>query len=323
MRLVFLGTGGTYPSKTRNVASIAVQIGPDVIMLDCGEGTQRQLMHSPVSFMRIRAIFVSHLHADHFLGITGLIQSMSLNGRTESLMVAGPEGTADTVGRMLALGYFSSQFEVQAADLAPEQEMVFDSFTVRTALASHTVPALAFAIEENSRPGRFDPRRARELGVPEGPLFRELQQGRSVKVQGSMVTPSQVMGERRPGRKLVYSGDTRPCDTVIGLARGADVLIHDCTLGSDHGQVAAEFGHSTALEAAQVAKAAAVGKLLLVHFSPRYDDPAPLEAEARTLFPQVSAVRDLDVVEIPYRNEGRTGCCERTDVCAEPSEEEE
>jgi len=307
MKVVFLGTGGTYPSKARNVASVAVQLGPDVVMFDCGEGTQRQLMHSPVSFMRIRAIFISHLHADHFLGIAGLIQSMSLNGRTESLMVAGPEGTAHTITGMLRLGYFTSQFAVMPADLTPGQVVEFDTFVVRSAEASHTVPSLAYAVEENSRPGRFDPQRALGLGVPEGPLFRQLQEGRPVTVRGRTVLPSEVMGERRKGRKLVYSGDTRPCDTVKDLAVDADVLIHDCTLTEEHAQVAAEFGHSTAAEAAKIAKAARVARLLLVHFSPRYDDPAPLQAEARKVFPDAVAARDLDVFEIPYRNGGGTG----------------
>ena len=302
MRLVFLGTGGTYPSKERNVSSVAVQIGPDVVMFDCGEGTQRQLMHSPVSFMRIRAIFVSHLHADHFLGIPGLVQSMSLNGRTESLRVLGPEGTAATVANMLRLGYFAGQFDVLAEDLEPGQSVEFGPFQVETAEASHTVPSLAFALQESARPGRFDVGKAKSLGVPEGPKFRELQTGRTVEVDGRVVEPGQVMGAPRKGRRVVYSGDTRPCESIRGLARDADVLIHDCTLGSDHSSVATEFGHSTAREAAQVAKEAGVQRLLLIHFSPRYDDLSPLEAEARSVFPATSAARDLEVVDVPYRN---------------------
>jgi ribonuclease Z len=305
MKIIFLGTGGTYPSKNRNVTSIAVQIGPDVVMLDCGEGTQRQLMYSPVSFMRIRAIFVSHLHADHFLGIPGLVQSMSLNGRTECLRILGPTGTAETVARMLSLGHFASQFEVLAEDLSPGQLVPFGSFQVEAGGAAHTVPALAFAVQESPRPGRFDVERAKELGVPEGPLFRELQSGSEVRVGDVTVRPCEVMGESRSGRRLVYSGDTRPCESVLALARDADVLIHDCTLGAEHSSIASEFGHSTAREAAEVAVAAGVGRLVLIHFSPRYDDPGPLEAEARAIFPNAVAARDLDVVDVPYRNESQ------------------
>jgi ribonuclease Z len=302
MKIVFLGTGGTYPSKSRNVSSIAVQMGSDVVMFDCGEGTQRQLMYSPISFMRIRAIFITHLHADHFLGVPGLIQSMSLNGREERLRIVGPPGTAETVARMLSLGYFASQFEVVASEVVPGEEVRFEGFSVVAGEATHTVPALAYAVEESSRPGRFDLEKAKELGVPEGPMFRELQQGNSVCVDGRTVEPSQVMGERRKGRKLVYSGDTRPCGGVLELARGADALIHDCTLGSDHSSTASEFGHSTAREAAEIAKTASVRRLFLIHFSPRYDDLAPLEAEARAVFPNAFAARDLEVVDVPYRN---------------------
>ena len=302
MRVVFLGTGGTYPSKDRNVSSVAVQVGPDVVMFDCGEGTQRQLTYSPVSFMRIRAIFVSHLHADHFLGIPGLVQSMSLNGRTESLRVMGPKGTAETVARMLNLGYFTGQFEVQPEDLEAGQRVDFGPFSVEAAAASHTVPALAFAVQEADRPGRFDVGKARALGVPEGPKFRELQNGNAVRISGRTVKPGEVMGEPRRGRKVVYSGDTRPSDGVLELARGCDVLIHDCTLGSDHASLASEFGHSTAREAAEVAKKAGVGRLILIHFSPRYDDLAPLETEARGVFANSAAARDLEVVDVPYRD---------------------
>lgn len=305
MRIVFLGTGGTYPSKTRNVSSIAVQIGPDIVMLDCGEGTQRQLMHSSVSFMRIRAIFVTHLHADHFLGLPGLIQSMSLSGRTETLKVFGPEDTAQTVRSMLDLGHFRSQFEVLSEDMAPGETIDLGSFTVSAAEASHAVPALAFAVEEKTRRGRFDLERAKEFGIPKGPKYRDLQEGRSVEVDGVLVHPQDVMGEERPGRKIVYSGDTRPCDSVTKLATGADVLIHDSTLSAAHSDIATEFGHSTAAQAAEVAKMARVGRLYLVHISPRYEDTSMLLAEAINTFPNSNVANDLDVIDIRFRDSDR------------------
>ena len=298
MRVVFLGTGGTYPSKARNVSSIAVQIGPDVVMLDCGEGTQRQLMHSPISFMRIRAIFITHLHADHFLGLPGLIQSMSLNGRTEPLKVFGPERTSETVSTMVDLGYFRSQFEVVPKDMEPGDEVEFGGFRVEACKASHTVPALAFSVEEMPRKGRFDLSRAKELGIPEGPKYRDLQNGVSVEVDGRTFVPEDVMGPPRPGRKLVYSGDTRPCTSVKEIAMGADLLIHDATLSASHSELAMEFGHSTARQAAELAKAAGVRVLYLTHISPRYDDDTELEAEAKAIFSESHAARDLDVVDI-------------------------
>jgi ribonuclease Z len=301
MKIFFLGTGGTYPSKTRNVSSIAVQIGPDVVMLDCGEGTQRQLMHSPVSFMRVRAVFITHLHADHFLGLAGLVQSMSLNGRTEPLLVTGPVQTAKTVRSMLRLGHFRSQFEVKVGDMAPGDQVDFESFIVRCAEAAHTVPALAFSVEERMRPGRFDTAKANALGVPAGPMYRRLQEGRTVQVGGRAVKPEEVMGERRPGRKVVYTGDTKPCDSIISLAAGADVLIHDSTLGPDGTEQASEFGHSTSVEAAKVAKKAGVRRLFLIHMSPRYDSADELETEARKVFPETTAAADFDVFEVSYR----------------------
>lgn len=302
MKIVFLGTGGTYPSKLRNVTSIAVQMPGEVVMFDCGEGTQRQLMHSSVSFMKIKKIFISHLHADHFLGLPGLIQSMSLNGREEDLTVYGPKGTEDTVEAILSLGYFKSGYKVGAKDLRPGKTLEFSGYSVSCVAAEHTIPTLAFALEEKPRPGRFDIEKAKSLGVPEGPLFGRLQDGKSVTVRGVTVTPEMVLGSPRPGRKLVYTGDTKPSKRIAKLAEGADVLIHDCTLDSSHKDLASSFGHSTAEEAARVARAAGVGTLFLVHFSPRYDETSDLEKEAATIFKNTVAPKDLTEHLVKYRD---------------------
>jgi ribonuclease Z len=301
MKIVFLGTGGTYPCKSRNVASIAVQVPGEVIMFDCGEGTQRQLMHAPVSFMQVNRVFISHLHADHFLGLPGLIQSMSLNGREHPLDVYGPKGTARTVKALMNLGYFVSGFEVRANDLQPGAKLERGRFTVAAAAAAHTVPTLAFSLTEKPRPGKFDLTRAEALGLPPGPLYRDLQRGNTVEFKGKRIKPEQVLGPPRRGRKLVYSGDTKPSETVTGLAKGADVLIHDSTLDSAHSDLAASFGHSTAVEAAQVAKSAGVGTLFLFHFSPRYDETDLLEREAKTVFRNSRAARDLMEYVVRYR----------------------
>ena len=284
MKLVFLGTGGPYPSKLRNVTSIAIQMPGEVLMFDCGEGTQRQLMHSPISFMKISKTFISHLHADHFLGLPGLIQSMSLNGREEPLFIFGPRETKSNVNSMLKLGYFKCGFEVKTKDLRAGTDLHFPGYKVRSLQASHSVPSLAFSLEEDPRPGKFDVKKAARLGIPEGPLFRKLQEGRTVSLGGRKIDPDQVLGPPRPGRKVVYSGDTKPSKAITAMAKGADVLIHDCTLDSSHSKLASDFGHSTAAEAAQVAKDAGVGILFLVHISPRYDDTSILEKEARSIF---------------------------------------
>ncbi len=284
MKIVFLGTGGTYPSKLRNVTSIAVQMPGEVLMFDCGEGTQRQLMHSSVSFMKISKVFISHLHADHFLGLPGLIQSMSLNGREEPLRIFGPRGTRSNVNSMLSLGYFKCAFDVKTKDLKPGTELGFDGYKVRCVSADHSIPSLAFSLEEDLRPGRFDLKKAQKLGIPEGPLFRKLQEGRAITLGGRRIEPEEVLGPRRSGRKLVYTGDTKPSRSIVALARNADVLIHDCTLDSGHAKLASDFGHSTAAGAAKVARDARVGRLFLVHMSPRYDDTSVLQEEARSVF---------------------------------------
>ncbi len=301
MRLVFLGVGGTYPSKSRNVSSMAVQMGPDVLLFDCGEGIQRQLMSSSLSFMRIRRVFVTHLHADHFLGLPGLIQSMSLNGRKDDLEVCGPQGIVGTVRSIMNLGYFECGYRVRARTVSPGDVVRSEGYLVRAAEARHTVPALSYAVEEDERPGRFDPVKAARLGVPEGPMFSALQKGRSVRVTGRTVSPKEVMGPPRRGRKVVFTGDTRKCRSVIALAKGADVLVHDSTLDSSHRTVARRFGHSTASEAAEAAKDARVGRLFLVHISPRYDDPGILVREARRVFPHSSVPDELSEHEVRLR----------------------
>ncbi len=298
MKLVFLGVGGTYPSKLRNVTSLAVQMGPEVLLFDCGECIQRQLMRSSVSFMRVRRVFISHLHADHFLGLPGLIQSMSLNGREAELHVYGPEGIAKTVRSIMNLGYFQSGYKVRAVTLSPGDSVPCDGFTVRTAAADHTVPALAYSVDEDARVGRFDLRKAKALGVPPGPMYSALQRGESVKVRGRTIGPRQVLGPPRRGRKVVFSGDTRKCRAVTRLAKNADALVHDCTLDSRYSELAETFGHSTARQAAEVAKAAGVRSLFLVHISPRYDDSSVLLKEARKVFRGCSVPEELSEHEI-------------------------
>ena len=301
MRIVFLGVGGTYPSKTRNVTSVAVQLGPEVTLFDCGEGIQRQLMCSSMSFMRIKRIFISHLHADHFLGLPGLIPSMSLNGREEDLEILGPRGIVSTVKSLMDLGYFESGYRVRARALLPGDVSSSGMCRVKAARADHTIPALAFGLDEGRRPGRFDVDKATALGVPEGPLYSKLQRGRPVMVGRKRVTPGDVMGSPRKGRKIVYSGDTRRCKSVTALAKGADVLVHDATLDSRYSALAKTYGHSTARDAAEVARSAGVRMLFLVHISPRYDDPDILLREAREVFPECRVPDELSEYEVRVR----------------------
>jgi ribonuclease Z len=207
----------------------------------------------------------------------------------------------ENVDSMLSLGYFKSGFDVKTEDIKPGSSLDFGSHSIRCVEADHSIPSLAYCLEEKRRPGRFNLRKAVKLSIPEGPLFRRLQEGRSVRVGNRTITPEQVLGPARPGRKIVYTGDTKPSKDIIRLAKGADVLVHDCTLDSSHAVMASEFGHSTAAEAAAVAKAAGVGNLFLVHISPRYEDHSVLEKEARKVFRNSAVANDLDEYVVKFR----------------------
>ncbi|MHC1709497.1 MAG: ribonuclease Z [Methanomassiliicoccales archaeon] len=294
MDLTFLGTGGSVPSTKRNTVSIALRLGPEVLMFDCGEGTQRQLMASSVSFMRITSIFITHHHGDHFLGLPGLIQSMNFYGRETRLNIYGPIGTKEMVQAILGLGVFDRKYEVEGHDLSPGDVVKGDGYQVTAFKAAHTVPALGYAFQEDDRPGRFDPEKAKALGVKEGPSFSQLVDGRSVRVGSSTVTPDMVMGPSRKGLRLVYSGDTAPCPELASACAGADVLVHEATVASDLEAKAREFGHSTAMDGARLARDSGVGALYLVHISGRYEDVEVLLNEARGIFKNTMIPNDLD-----------------------------
>ena len=292
MRLTFLGTAGSWPTKERSASAIALDLEKELVLLDCGEGTQRQFFQSSASFMRVRRIFLTHFHGDHFLGLPGLIQSMSLNRRTEPLDIYGPPDAKEMVGRALGMGYFALRFPVTVHPLSPGSSVDLDGYSVRTAAAEHPVPTIAYRIEEAPKRGRFDGPRARELGI-HGADFARLEAGESVTVGSSVVRPEDVMGPARAGRSVVYSGDTAPADPVRHLAEGATVLIHEATAAQEIEKDANDWGHSSARQAAECARVAGVGALFLTHFSARYKELAPLESEAQLVFPGSVAARDL------------------------------
>lgn len=298
MKLIFLGTGGSWPSKTRNVPSIALKYESEVILFDCGEGTQRQFMFSNISFMQIRRIFITHFHGDHFLGLPGLIQSMYLNERSDPLEIYGPTGTEEIISNLLQLGYFTPSYEITLHDIQAGQTIQFDHYNVSTCSVNHNVPSLAYALEENLRPGLFNKSRALELGIPEGPLFGKLQKGKTIQLGDKQITPDMVMGEPRRGRKFVYTGDTRPSRSVVQLAQDCDVLVHDATFDSELEQKANNYGHSSTNQAAEIAKEAGAKQLYMTHISPRYEDAVTLETQARSIFPNSHVAHDLLEVEI-------------------------
>jgi len=292
MRLTFLGTAGSWPTKERSASAIALDMEKELVLLDCGEGTQRQFFQSSASFMRVRRIFISHFHGDHFLGLPGLIQSMSLNHRTEPLDIYGPPDAEEMVGRALRMGYFTLRFPVTVHALSPGASVELEGYTVRTSAAVHPVPTLAYRIEEGPKRGRFDGDKARALGI-HGRDFAKLEEGEPVRVGATVVHPSDVMGPARPGRAVVYSGDTAPSDDVRRLAHRASVLIHESTVAQELEAEANEWGHSSARQAADLANDAEVGALFLTHFSARYKELEPLESEARIVFPGSQLARDL------------------------------
>lgn len=300
MQIVFLGTSGSWPTPRRNVSAIAIKRGPEVLLFDCGEGTQRQFMQSKLSFMQVSRVFLSHFHGDHFLGLPGLIQSMNFFGREDPLDIYGPAGAEELVARVLNLGHFKAAYPVRAHDLSPGDAVRGEEYAVTAFEAVHTVPGLSYALEENIRPGRFSVEAAERLGVPQGPLYSRLQAGESVKVRGKTVTPDMVLGPPRRGRKIVYTGDSVPTETLTKMARSADVLIHDATSDAALEEKANQYGHSSSRQAAHVAKEAGVSLLVLTHVSPRYEDPATILADAKAVFDRVMLADDFMEIEVSY-----------------------
>jgi ribonuclease Z len=300
MQIVFLGTSGSWPTPKRNVSAVAVKRGPEVVLFDCGEGTQRQFMQSRLSFMQVSRVFLSHFHGDHFLGLPGMVQSMSMNGREGPLEVYGPRGVEQLVSELLSLGYFSPGFPVRAKELPPGGHIDCGEYVVRGFEAVHTVPALTYVLEEKDRPGRFSTERAEALGIPPGPLYSRLQAGESVRVGNRTVHSEDVLGPPRRGRKVVYTGDTMPHEALVEIARHADVLIHDATSDAALEEKANRYGHSSSRQAAEVAKEAGVGLLVLTHVSPRYEDPGTILGDAKEVFGNVRVAEDFTEFEVPY-----------------------
>ena len=301
MKLLFLGTSAARPTAERNVSALVLTRGGETLMFECGEGTQRQMMRYGVTFA-LNEVYFTHFHADHFLGIIGLVRTLGLQGRTEPMRLTGPRGAAKLLGQALALGVERAVFEVEIVEVEPGQVLPRDGYDLKVFGVEHGGGAVGYALVEHDRLGRFDPDRARELGVPEGPLWGKLQRGQTVQLEdGREVSAETIVGAPRPGRKLVYSGDTRPCAATIEAARGADLLVHEATFGEEEKDRARETGHSTAHEAAEVARLAGVRRLVLTHLSARYSrDPATLLDEARAAFPETMVAKDGFEVEVPF-----------------------
>ena len=302
--VVFLGTAGSMPTARRAPSATLVRRGGERLLFDCGEGTQRQLLRSDVGLVDLYEIFLTHFHADHFLGLPGLLKTFALRGRELPLTVYGPRGLGELVGTLRPI-YGRLTYEVVPVELAAGATLPRDGYELRTFPVRHGREALGYALVEDERPGRFDVATADALGVPFGPERGALQGGTAVTLaDGRVVTPEAVLGESRPGRRLVLTGDTAPSDEVVEAALGADLLVHEATFCEDEAERAQETQHSTALEAARVARDAGVLLLALTHLSSRYGG-GDVEREARTVFPETVVPRDFDLIEIPFRERGR------------------
>jgi ribonuclease Z len=301
LSITFLGTGAATPTIDRNVAGLAVQREGETLLFDCGEGNQRQMMRYGVGFS-FTEIFFTHYHADHILGVTGLLRTMGLQDRTAPVTLYGPPGAHQVLGAAISLGVERNKFPVEIREIRPGDRLQRDQYDLVVFATEHRPDTVGFALVEHTRLGRFHPERARELGVPEGPLWGRLHKGETVELEdGRRIAPDDLVGAPRRGRTLVYSGDTRPTLAVVEAARGADLLIHEATFGSDELERARETGHSTAAEAARVALEAGVRRLALTHISPRYSRDAPeLLAEARAIFPQTVIARDGLTIDVPF-----------------------
>lgn len=299
-----LGTSASRPTVERNVASLALVREGETMLFDCGEGTQRQMMRYHVSFA-LADIFFTHFHADHLIGVIGLLRTMALQGREEPLTLWGPRGGARVLRTATGFGADRPSFPVEIAELEPGQRVARSGYEIIPFPVDHGgPPSFGYALVEEERKGRFNPDRARELGIPEGPLWGRIHRGLSVTLDdGRTIEPNQLVGPRRPGRRVVITGDTRPCDATVAAAMGADLLVHEATFGDEEAERAAQTGHSTAREAAGVARDAGVRRLVLTHFSARYSrDASELEREAKTVFGNVVVGKDGMEVEVGFRD---------------------
>ena len=293
MEVTFLGTSSAVHSKDRNHPSIALKAFGDVFLFDCGEGTQRQLLFTNVSPMKISKVFITHFHGDHILGLPGLLQSMSLNGRESKLTVYGPRGLNKLKDAIYSLGYCAIEYPVEFIEIDTGIIEETDEYVIRAQSVRHNVPSLAYSIEEKKKP-RFLREKAIELGVPVGPAFGKLHNGEEIEINGRIIKPEQVLGPPRKGIKITYSGDTRPCEEIIMFAKDSTLLIHESTFIQKEAQNAEEYGHSTSKDAAFVARESNSKKLIITHISTRYGEEYAqvMLKEAQEIFENTELAED-------------------------------
>jgi ribonuclease Z len=303
MRIIPLGTSSGKPTLKRNVSALAVAREGEWLLFDCGEGTQTQITRAGLNPTRLTAIFITHLHGDHFNGLSGLLSTMGLDRRTRDLTLVGPQGIReylDTLARLKIL-FVNYPLEIKEYSSMRELTLVYEAadYTVSAYPLDHRIFDIGYRIQERRRPGRFNLEQARALGIPEGPLFGRLQAGEDVHLDdGRIIHPSDVLGPPRSGKSIAYCTDTRPFAGSVELARDVDLLIHEATFTQELTEEAREYGHSTAAQAGRIAQDSNARQLLITHFSTRYPDATPLLEEARTVFSNTIMAQDLVEVEV-------------------------
>jgi ribonuclease Z len=301
--LVFFGTSGSMPTADRAPTALMIRRGGERLLFDCAEGTQRQMLRSNVGLVDLREVFLTHYHADHYLGLPGMLKTFALRGREAPIAIYGPPGLSDLFSSLRRI-FGKLTYPYELVELAPGETLDREDYRLTTFPVAHGVSAVGYSLVEDERPGRFDVETADSLGVPSGPERGALQRGEPVTLaDGRVVTPDQVLGEARPGRKVVIAGDTAPAPGVLEAARRADLLVHEATFLEDERERARETAHSTALEAAELARDAEVSMLALTHLSNRYFGPEAAR-EARAVFQETVVPRDFDVIEIPFPERG-------------------
>ena len=297
MEIIFLGTSSAVPTLERNHPSIALRAFAEVMLFDCGEGTQRQLIEAKISPMKITKIFISHFHGDHILGLGGLIQSLGFRGREKDLDIYGPKGLHKIINAISSFGYFQINYNLNIHEIQDGTVIETEDYVVECAKVEHNIPSYAYSIREKKKP-LFLREKAEELGIPPGPLYGKLHNGEEVEFEGRIIKPEQVLGEAKKGNKISYSGDTRPCEAMIRLARDSDILIHESTYEAEDYQRAVDNAHSTSVEAAEIAREANVNELVLTHISTRYTSDENIKSEAQKVFKNTKVAKDYMKIDL-------------------------
>jgi len=298
MKLVFLGTSAAQPTENRGLTCVCLEREGEIFMFDAGEGAQLSYLKSGLGWNKKMKIFITHLHGDHCIGILGLLQTMTLQHRTESIEIYGPEGIEDFIASNIRVLNFGLSFPVMIASLDEGKIIDEKRYEIYATRAEHSVPTFSYVFHEKDKPGRFYPEKAKKLGIPEGKLWSQLQDGKEVKIRDKIVYPAQVLGDPRAGKKIGISGDTRPNKKLEEFFKDCDYLVFDSTFIDELREKAIETFHSTAREAALLAKQANVKNLILTHFSARYKDESVLVEEAKHVHPSVIAAQDLLEIEL-------------------------